>query len=98
METVVNLKKVALVFFLSLTGIHLFSSLMLTQGYLESPMNWIQKGLDLPAILAGILYAFSSLKVYLLETGKTHPAFDILGGVLAAALFITAIVLNFIPL
>lgn len=96
METVMNLKKVALVFFLALTGLHLFSTLMLSQGYLETPMQWIQRGFDLPALLAGILYAFTSLKVYFLESGKAHGWFDITGGIVGAGLFITALVLNFI--
>ena len=95
MTTVANVKKVSLLFFLALTGTHLFSSLMLSRGYLQTPMTWVNQSFDLPALLAGVLYAFTSFKLYLEELGKSSQWFDLVGGIIAAAVVMAGIVLNF---
>lgn len=95
MNTVENVKKVSLVFFLVLTGAHLLSSLMLANGYAAKPMTLVNNSLDIPAILAGILYAFTSAKRYLEDIGKDNMTFDITAGVVGGLLVIGSLVLNF---
>ncbi|EKD92759.1 MAG: hypothetical protein ACD_28C00337G0006 [uncultured bacterium] len=96
METVLNVKKISLLFFLILTGTHLFSSLMVSRGY-DSPTISILNGvLDIPTILAGILYAFTSLKLYLEQLGKSTKLFDVIAGMMSGFLLIIVLYLNFL--
>tara|TARA_B100000315_G_C14477647_1_gene541381 strand:+ start:865 stop:1158 length:294 start_codon:yes stop_codon:yes gene_type:complete len=95
MNTVANIKKVSLLFFIVLTGAHILSSLMLANEYFNDTMSLLNKTLDLPAILAGIIYGFTSLKLYLEETGKDTKIFDVVAGALGGIILIAAIYLNF---
>lgn len=91
-----NVKKVALLFFLVLMGGHILSSLMLANGYFSDTMTILNRTLDIPAILAGIIYGFTSLKLYLEDTGRDTQIFDMVAGALGGIILIAAIYLNFI--
>jgi hypothetical protein len=95
MNTVSNVKKVSLLFFIGLAGAHITSSLLLARGYGSQPLHIINGTFDVPAILAAVLYAFSSFKVYLEELGRDTMAFDMAAGVLGGIALIGAIVVNF---
>ncbi len=96
MNTISNVKKVSLLFFLVLTGAHIFSSLMLANDYFSDTMALLNRTLDIPAILAGIIYGFTSLKLYLEETGKDTQLFDMIAGAFGGIILIAAIYMNFL--
>lgn len=95
MSTIGNLKKVSLLLFIVLAGAHILATLLVARGMVSRPLTLIQGTLDLPAILAGILYAFSSAKLYMEELGKDTKTFDLVAGILGGMALISAIVVNF---
>lgn len=95
MDTVLNVKKVSLLFFLTITGTHLFASLMIANGYSEKWIQTLSGVLDLPAILAGVLYAFTSSKLYLEQIGKPTHIFDVIAGIIAGIILILSFYFNF---
>ena len=95
MNTVANVKKVSLIFFLLLAGAHILSSLLLARGYMSNTLLMINGTADIPALLAGILYAFSSMKLYLEEIGKNTGIFDIVAGIIGGVIIIGAVYINF---
>jgi hypothetical protein len=95
MNTVVNVKKVSLIFFIVLVGGHLFSTLMLANDYYSESMVLMNGILDIPAILSAIIYAFTSLKLYIEENGKSTKVFDLVAGIIGGIVLLAAIYLNF---
>lgn len=95
MNTVANVKKVSLLFFIAIAGAHILSTLLLAQGYISQPLTIINGTFDLPAILAGILYAFSSAKLYMEDLGKDTKTFDMIAGIFGGIALIGAVFVNF---
>lgn len=96
MNTVLNVKKVSLLLFLVLMGTHLASTLLLARGATTPTLTLLSETLDIPALIAGLLYGFTSAKLYLEETGRSTHLFDPIAGALAGLILIGAIYLNFI--
>lgn len=96
MQTLLNLKKISLILFLVLTGAHLASALLVAKGYDNSTLLLLYRTLDLPAILAGIVYGGSSVQEYLQALKKDTKIFDVVGGVLGGIMLIAALYLNFL--
>lgn len=96
MNTLLNIKKVSLILFLLLTGTHLASALLVAKGYDNTTLTLLYRTLDLPAILAGIVYGASSVQEYLKDLKKDTKLFDLVGGVLGGIMLIAALYLNFL--
>ena len=64
-ETTKNLHKVCLLLFLILGALHLASSLMIVNGYFLAESTLVNRTMDIPLILSGIGYGFTSLKLNL---------------------------------
>lgn len=98
METARNLQKVSLVFFLVLGATHIFSSLMLANNYWPAEMNVLNKTLDLPFLLAALVYGGTSLKINLAKIGFASRFFDLLLTLLMTIIFAVFLYLNlFVP-
>lgn len=95
MNTVANIKKVSLLLFIVIAGTHILSTLLLARGVSNRPLVLINETLDLPAILAGILYAFSSAKLYMEDLGRDTKNFDLVAGIIGGLLLAGAMFLNF---
>ncbi len=96
MDTLLNLKKISLILFLMLTGTHLASALLVSKGYDNATLLLLYRTLDLPAILAGIVYGGSSVQEYLQALKKNSQIFDVVGGVVGGIMLIAALYLNFL--
>ena len=96
MNTLDNIKKVSLLFFIIFGGTHLVSSLMLANNYFSDTMRLLNGTLDIPAILSGLLYGFISLKIYMEDLGKPTKNFDLVGGVLGGIIVLALIYVNFL--
>lgn len=96
MNTVLNIKKVALVFFIIFGGGHIFSALMLANGYFSDTMRLLNGTLDIPAIICGLLYGFTSLRLYMENNGKPTKNFDLIGGILGGIIVLAIIYINFL--
>ncbi|MBT5016474.1 hypothetical protein HN748_05085 [Candidatus Peregrinibacteria bacterium] len=96
MNTVANVKKVALLFFILFTGGHILSTLMLANDYFSDTMRILNGTLDIPAILSGLLYGFTSLKLYLEDMGKHTKPFDLVAGILGGIILLALLYVNFL--
>ncbi|HCW32459.1 MAG: hypothetical protein UT55_C0023G0008 [Candidatus Peregrinibacteria bacterium GW2011_GWE2_39_6] len=95
MNTILNVKKVSLLFFLVLTGTHIFSSIMLTKGYSNQTILLLNETLDIPTILSGLIYAFTSLRIYREQLQKSTHWFDIVAGLIAGIILALTLYFNF---
>jgi hypothetical protein len=76
-KTIQNIKKVSLIFFI-ITGIlHLGSSMLLANQLFLKEAQIINKTIDIPLILTGLLYGFSSLRLSLTNPKNPHKILDI---------------------
>lgn len=98
MNTVKNIKKVSLAFFV-LTGLlHLGSSVLLANSYFLEQAKLINNIMDAPFILTGLLYGISSLRLNLTNPEKNYKVLDIVLLSIIILIFIAVIIINiFIP-
>lgn len=94
-NTILNIKKVSLVFFIVTGIIHLGSgALIANQLYLKQALI-INKIMDVPFVLTGLVYAFSSLRLGLTDNTKLHKSLDIALIAVLVIIIIGLIVVNF---
>ena len=96
MNTLANIKKVSLLFFIVFGGTHLLSSLMLANGYFSDTMRLLNGTFDIPAILSGLLYGFISLKIYMEDLGKPTKTIDLVAGILGGLTVLILVYVNFL--
>lgn len=77
METIKNIKKVSLIFFVITGFLHLGSSVFIANNAALKTAEIINKTMDIPFILTGLLYGFSSLRINLSDPEKNHKTLDI---------------------
>ncbi len=76
-STLNNIKKVSLIFFI-ITGIlHLGSSLLIANMLFLKQAYILNKTMDVPLVLTGLLYGLSSLRLSLTNPTKPHKILDI---------------------
>jgi hypothetical protein len=86
METFKNIKKVSILFFAIIGMLHIGSSLYLANNPISKEALIINKTLDIPFIITGLIYGLSSLRISLANQEKSHRMLD-------ASLIITIIVI-----
>ncbi len=77
MNTIENIKKVALVFFIVTGFLHLGSSVLIANGILLKQSTIFNKVMDIPFVITGLIYGFSSLRLNLMNPEKNHKVLDI---------------------
>ncbi len=77
MNTILNIKKVSLIFFVITGFLHLGSSIFIANEFFIKESFIINKIMDIPFILTGLIYAFTSLRLSLTDPEKNHKALDI---------------------
>lgn len=93
-----NIQKVSLVFFAAIGLAHIVSGLFVANGYAIRQANIINQALDIPFIIAAMLYFYSSLKLGLLKAEKYPPVLDTVFVILGFAVIIAIIGINlFLP-
>jgi len=76
-QTLINIKKVSLVFFI-LTGlIHLGSTALISNSIYLKQAFILNRTMDIPLVLTGLIYAFSSMRLSLTDPSKKHKVLDI---------------------
>lgn len=73
-------------------------ALMLGKGYTGQLLSALYGALDIPAICAGILYGFTSLKMILEKMNKNTHLFDIVAGIVGGIIFMAILYINFFNL
>ncbi|MEK7085993.1 MAG: hypothetical protein AAB953_03195 [Patescibacteria group bacterium] len=78
MNTILNIKKVALLFFV-ITGIlHLSSSIFIANELYIKPAFILNKTMDIPFIITGLIYGLSSLRLTFTNPEHEHKTLDII--------------------
>jgi hypothetical protein len=99
-QTLTNIKKVALIFFIITGLLHLGSSLLIANGLFLKQAFILNKTMDVPLVLTGLLYGFASLRLMLTDPNKNHKILDItlmsiIVLVLAGLIFINLAIPNY---
>lgn len=96
MRTIENIKKVALIFFL-ITGIlHLGSSALISNSLYLKQSLIINKTMDIPFIITGLIYGLSSLRLQLTSPQKPHKKLDIILISIIMLVLIGLIIINLV--
>ncbi|MFA6991791.1 MAG: hypothetical protein WC269_00710 [Candidatus Gracilibacteria bacterium] len=94
-QTILNIKKVSLVFFIATGLIHLGSGALIANNLYLKQALIINRIMDVPFVLTGLIYAFASLKLGLTDPEKSHKALDIGIIIVLILIVIGLIVVNF---
>lgn len=78
MHSIENIKKVSLVFFIVTGILHLGSSIFIANSLFLKEMSIINKTMDVPFVITGLIYGFSSLRLALTDPQKTYKTLDII--------------------
>ncbi len=96
MKTAENIKKVALIFFIVLGLVHIVSGLMFSNNYFTPASLIVNRVLDIPFAMTGLIYALSSIYSTLDE--KFHKIVNIAFIAISLIIFVALIYINlFIP-
>jgi len=90
-----NIKKVSLIFFLVTGFMHLGSTMMVANGIALKASFLVQKTMDIPFILTGLIYGFSSIRINITDQNKQHKLLDIS---LISVIILTLVILIYINL
>lgn len=77
-STITNIKKVALIFFIVTGLFHLGSSMFLANDLFTKPAFILNKTMDIPFAITGLIYALSSLRLNLTNPDHDHKTLDII--------------------
>lgn len=77
MNTIQNIKKVALIFFIITGFLHLGSSALIANQIFLKQAFILNKTMDIPFIITGLIYGFCSLRLGLSNPEKQHKILDI---------------------
>lgn len=77
MNTIQNIKKVALIFFIITGFLHLGSSALIANQIFLKQAFILNKTMDIPFIITGLIYGLCSLRLGLGNPEKQHKILDI---------------------
>ncbi|MBI4232007.1 hypothetical protein HY605_02140 [Candidatus Peregrinibacteria bacterium] len=95
MNTIENAKKVALVFFITTGIFHLGSSILIANEIWLKNATILNKTMDVPFVITGMIYGLASLRLSLTNPEKQHKILDI---ILISAIILVLIALIMINL
>ena len=90
METIKNIKKVSILFFIVIGVLHIGSSMFISNNMYLKPALIINQTLDIPFIITGLIYGISSLRISLANQEKSHRILD---ATLAGAIILIFLIL-----
>jgi len=90
METLSNIKKVSLLFFIVIGLLHIGSNLFIANDMYLKEAIILNRTLDIPFVITSLIYGLSSLRIALARKEKTHRMLD---AVLAGTIIVIFIVL-----
>lgn len=94
-NTLLNIKKVSLIFFIITGFLHLGSSLLITNKLFLKEAFILTKTMDIPFVLTGLLYGFSSLRLSLTDPSALHKKLDIFLISVIIIVLLGLIIINF---
>lgn len=98
MQTIENFKKVALLLFIFLGTLHLTTNIFIANDLWVEKSYIINRILDIPFMLTGLIYALASLRLSLTDPDKRHKGLDILFIIIIMVTLIGLMAINlFVP-
>ena len=94
MNTFLNIKKVSLIFFIAIGLIHIGSSMLIANNVFPQISYIINKTMEIPFILTGMTYGFSSLRISMFDQENPHKILDIFLISLIIIVLISLVVIN----
>ena len=94
METFKNIKKVSILFFVVIGFLHIGSSLFIANDIYMKEAFIINRTLDIPFIITGLIYGFSSLRISLASQEKSHRILDAVLAIAIILIFLGLIAIN----
>lgn len=94
MNTLLNIKKVSLIFFLAVGTLHLGSSILIANNVFPQISYIVNKTMEIPFILTGMIYGLSSLRISFYDAENQHKILDIFLISLIIIVLIALIVVN----
>lgn len=76
MKTILNIKKIALLFFIATGFIHLSSNIIIANNLFLKEASLLNQIITLPFILTGMIYALASFRLSLVSTDHEHKILD----------------------
>ncbi|MDP2642293.1 MAG: hypothetical protein Q8P62_00430 [Candidatus Peregrinibacteria bacterium] len=95
MNTLLNIKRVSLIFFIAIGIIHLGSSMLIANNIFSQTSYIVSKTMEIPFILTGMMYGLCSLRISLTNPEEPHKTLDIF---LISLIIITLVALIIINL
>lgn len=78
MHSIENIKKIGLIFFIVTGFLHLGSSIFIANQLFQKEAFILNKVMDIPFIITGMIYGFASLRLALTDPSKPHKTLDII--------------------
>lgn len=78
LNTILNIKKIALIFFIVTGLLHLGSSVLLANDLFLKPAFILNKTMDIPFTITGLIYGLASLRMNLTNPEQYHKTLDII--------------------
>ena len=94
MDTIQNIKKVSILFFIVIGTLHIGSSLFISNGLYLKESLILNKILDIPFIITGLIYGTTSLRISLARKEKSHRILDVALAGIIILVFLALIVIN----
>jgi len=94
MNTFLNIKKVSLIFFIAIGIVHLGSSMLLANNVFSQVSYIVNKTMEIPFILTGMIYGLSSLRISFFDPENPHKILDIFLISLIIIALIALVVIN----
>ncbi len=94
MKTIVNIKKIALLFFIVTGFIHLGASVFIANQLFIKEATIAHKVMDIPFIITGVIYGLSTLRLNFTDPEKKHKTLDISLAGLTILILIALVVVN----
>jgi len=95
MEKIKNIRNVSLIFFIITGVLHFGSSILIANGLFLKTTSILNKTMDIPFVMTGLIYAFSSVRLKLTDPDQSHKTLDI---ILICVMIIILIALIFVNL
>lgn len=96
-EKIKNIQSISLVFFLITGLLHFGSAIFISNQLFLKESLIINKTMDIPFVISGLLYAFSSLRLNIVDPNQEHKVLDIIliSGIIIALIGLIVINLAF---
>lgn len=97
-NTLDNIKKVSLLFFVATGLIHFSANILITNALFLKEASIISKVTDIPFLLTGLIYGLSSLRITFTNTEEQHKKLDIfVFSIIIATLLVLIFINIFVP-